>query len=112
MQRTGRLTAGVIAVAVALFVPAVAGADPPQGHDIAPTPVIKTTDLVPPDARDAERELTPTRVRIVEIPTDRFTWSDAVIGAAGTLALVLSALAVGLVAAHRRRSRHTSVATQ
>ena len=48
---------------------------------------------------------TPTRVRIVEVPSSGFEWGDAGIGAAGMLAVVALGAGAGMAGAQRRRSR-------
>jgi hypothetical protein len=56
-------------------------------------PAAQAQDLVSPDARPGVPTSTParSRIRVVEVPSTRFGWSDAVIGSAATMALVLLA---------------------
>jgi hypothetical protein len=78
-------------------------------HDHVPPPGHPYQNLSGADAHGAPAsadefpEFTPApRVRIVEVPSSGIDWTDASIGAGGTLVLVLLATATGLTVVRRR----------
>jgi hypothetical protein len=77
----------------------------------AASPFEPTFDMRSPDVRYGQPTgqpaptPTPTRVRIVELPSNGFEWGDAVVGAAGMLALVLVGVGVAMAGVHRRGRR-------
>jgi hypothetical protein len=103
-------------------IPATASASPqldlrsPDTRDAASqAAVARTVDLRSPDARDAGRTVvsTPEPVQIVTQPArDGFEWSDAGIGAAGMLALVLLATSLGVAVTQRRRPGRSTVTSR
>jgi hypothetical protein len=137
MHRTHRIIAAAIAIALCASSTAVAQQDlrspdaidaatprPSQVQDLrSPDAVDAATerpsqdqDLRSPDAKDAAESADraplqpPTRVRIVEIPSDGFAWADAGIGAAAMLAVAL--LGLGLAGMHGRRRRRVPLTTR
>jgi hypothetical protein len=126
MLRAHRLTATAV-VAAALLAPTGTAAGPPidlRSPDAAAARLGQ--DLRSPDAAAAQpgqdlrspdvRLGLPARgsaapdVQLVAADPEGFAWSDAGLGAAGMLVLVLAPLAA-TVAIHRRRSRRLPVAT-
>jgi hypothetical protein len=78
-------------------------------HDHVPSPGHPHQNLSGADAQGAPASadefpaFTPApRVRIVEVPSSGIDWTDASIGAGGTLVLVLLATATGLTVVRRR----------
>lgn len=77
----------------------------------AATPFESTIDKRSPDVRYGQptgqpaAAPAPTRVRIVEVPSNGFEWGDAGVGAAAMLALVLVGVGVAMAGVHRRGRR-------
>jgi hypothetical protein len=116
-------TAAAVALALGVASPALAQQQDlrsPDTKDAAECGSIaqcgeRPPDLRTPDAIDAASPTTtpsPTRVRIVEVPSNGFEWGDAGIGAAGALAVVALGAGVGMAGAQRRRSRQVSAGTR
>ena len=132
MLRIHRFTVATLAIALCASAPAVAQAQDLRSPDAiaagqpnaAPTqdyrtpdavePVEPTTDLRAPDNRFGQPSggPAPTRVRIVEIPSNGFRWGDAGIGAAGMLGLVMLAVGIGMAGTHYRRARRLTATTR
>ena len=110
MLRT-RIITTVGAVALALAIPAAAGAQQdlrsPDARDAARPIVQNGQDLRSPDARDAARLVAPTEAPVPAVPLDPapdgFGWGDAGIGAAGTLGIVLALAGIAGLTGHQRR---------
>jgi hypothetical protein len=99
---------------------AVAAGEPkaPQIQDYrapdAVNPVEPTTDLRAPDNRFGQPTggQAPARVRIVEVPSSGFGWSDAGIGAAGMLAIVMLGVGIAMAGTHHHRGRRFTATTR
>jgi hypothetical protein len=116
-------TAAAVAIALGAASPAAAQEQDlraPDTKDAAECGSItqcgqRSPDLRTPDAIDAASPTTtptPSRVRIVEVPSHGFEWGDAGIGAAGALAVIALGAGVGMAGAQRRRSRHVTAGTR
>lgn len=132
MLQIHRFAVATVAIALCASAPAMAqeqdlrspdtiAASEPQAQQTqdyrspdAASPVEPTTDLRAPDNRfgQATGGPAPARVRIVEVPSTGFGWGDAVIGAAGTLAVVMLAAGIGMAAVHHRRARRFTATTR
>ena len=134
MLRIHRFTITTAAVAIALCAaapvaahaqdlrsPDAAEASQPKTPEVqdyrapdAVEPIEPTTDLRAPDNRFGQPSggPAPTRVRIVEIPSNGFRWGDAGIGAAGMLGLVMLAVGIGMAGTHYRRARRLTATTR
>jgi len=85
----------------------------PDALDAAPQPTrpdsyVLNRDYGSPDAVDAARDLPPVKIPVLaarEVPSSGFDWGDAVIGAAGMLAVFSIAGGSALLLTGRRR-RH------